>query len=322
MEPAAPSPLPLLPPRGSRVAGGQSAEPAGTADLPSAVPAFPNSLPRAALIETLRQSIEKIERPVLTAAGSSSREGWRLGAFEEDGAYPQFARALETDCVHEVKPVSRAAGTSAGASAGDWMASLGFALRLAVRRLDEGDAGRRRSLLLWCWPRAFAREFGHPSWHGLLALGLDPSRVMIVETAREAEALAALEEGLKSGQIALGLGVFDCVALNPARRLSLAAAAHATPALLLTHPSSEAAAATATRWRIARAPSAPHPFDPRAPGAAKVSAALERCRAFPQGANRPPVGLEWSDETHAFRVAPRLADRASVPRRTRRRAGA
>ena len=76
VEPAAPSPFSLLPPRGSRVAGGQSAQPAGTADLPSAVPVFPHSLPRAALIETLRQSIEKIERPVLAAApGSSSRRG-------------------------------------------------------------------------------------------------------------------------------------------------------------------------------------------------------------------------------------------------------
>ncbi len=68
-----------------------------------------------------------------------------------------------------------------------------------------------------------ANELGRPSHAGLLQLGLDPSRILFVETPRAAEALVGLEEGLKSASIALAIGVFHELDLTPARRLSLAA---------------------------------------------------------------------------------------------------
>lgn len=325
MEPAAPSPTSLLPPRGSRAAGPSWAGPAGTADLPSAVPVplpAPLSAPlsakrveaRAGLLAALRQSIEQIERPMLAApvtcaAAHGKALPWTLGCEAFDARFPN---GLDGAGVHEVKPFPLHG--KAGASAGDWMAGLGFALRLGVRRLRQMDeSGKRGGFILWCATRSFAAEFGRLSWHGLAALGLDPARVLIVAARREAEALAALEDGLRSGSAALALGVFNEIELSPARRLSLAAAAGRTPCLAVTHPAGASAAATATRFQIARERSAPHPFDLRAPGAARFRIALARCRARPANANRPPVILEWSDETQAFRMAPGVADRAACP---------
>jgi protein ImuA len=220
---------------------------------------------------------------------------------------------LETSSLHEIKPVLR----GQGAAAGDWTASLGFALRLAALRLDAAQRAGRPAFLLWCWPRSMAFELGRLSGRGLVQLGIDPARVLIVEPAREAEALMALEEGMKSGALALAMGVFQSASLNGARRLSLAAGERQTPCLIITHPARQAAAGCATRWRIARAPSAPHPFDARAPGRPRFSASLERCRARPQSAGLPPLLLEWCDETFRFRMAAELASDAPVARRTR-----
>jgi protein ImuA len=145
-------------------------------------------------------------------------------------------------------------------------------------------------------------------------LGLDPSRLIIVETMRASEALNAIEEGLRAQSLAAVIGVLDEAELTPARRLSLAAGETATPCLLITHPASEPAGATATRWRVKRDRSAPHPFDSRAPGAARFSVALERCKARPESVAQPPMLLEWSDETRRFDLASIVAD---LPAQTR-----
>lgn len=316
MDTAAHSPLSQLPLRGSRRTG--DASPAGTVDLPSAVPAAgggcapPSSAAR--VLETLRSAIAGIERPSLQAPGTrahfSSRDEmpWRLGCVAADALLPD---GLDTGSLHEIKGQAQAQGASAAA----WMASLGFALRLAALRLEATRRSGRPATLLWCWPRRLASELGHLSGRGLVHLGIDPSRLVIVETAREAESLMALEEGLKSGKLAIALGVLDAASLNAARRLSLAANARRTPCLIATHPAREVAAGCATRWRIGRMASAPHPFDVRAPGACRFSVALERCRARSQSVDLPPLLLEWCDETLRFRLAAELAADTAGARR-------
>lgn len=316
MDSAANSPFVLLPLRGSRRAG--DASPAGTVELPSTVPVrggTPAARARSSVLENLRRQIARIERPSLgpAAAGSRREVPWRLGCPGMDALLPD---GLETRSLHEIKSAPR----GRGASAGDWAASLGFALRLAALRLDGARQAGRPSYLLWCWTRPMAFELGRLSGRGLVQLGLDPARVLIVETAREAEALMALEEGMKSGALALAMGVFQSAGLNAARRLSLAAGERQTPCLIVTHPAREPAAGCATRWRIAPEPSAPHPFDARAPGRPRFSASLERCRAHPQSAGLPPLVLEWCDETLRFRMAAELASDAPVARRARQSA--
>jgi len=283
----------------------------------------PSASVKDAVIAGLRSRILSLERhaprrgpwegaqeaPTAASGGvrtSSRRPRWELGYPAGDALLPA---GLEPNALHEIKG---AASAHHGASAADWMAGIGFAARLAVRRI-EGMAGTSRDTnaqpwILWCWPRSLAAEFGSPSAAGFARLGLDPSRLLIVETGRASEALNAIEEGLRSQSVAIVLGAIEEAELTPARRLSLAAAEATTPCLLVTHPASEPAAATATRWRIRRETSAPHPFDAVAPGAARFSVALERCRARPESAAQPAMLVEWSDETHRFDLASVVAD--------------
>lgn len=263
-------------------------------------------------LDALRDAIRKIEGHARFEVSSSQAENarlplWSFGCRAMD---QRLTQGLEDDGVHEVK----ASAHPSGASAGDWMAGLGFALRLAVRRrrmLEQKASGLRAGpWMLWCSTRAFALEYGRLSAKGLGQLGIDPGGVLIVETAREDEALQALEEGLRSKCLGLACGVFGEVALTAARRLSLAAAASETPCLLVTHPASPAAAATATRFTVSRQCSAPHPFDPRAPGRTRFAVRLDRCRAEPRSAGRRSLPLEWCDETHSFSLAAGVAHRA------------
>ena len=285
---------------------------------PESHPELKHKVTHKHTLASLRQAIQKIERrnpsfvPSPHAPTQSVRHAqslapsWQFGSREADRRLSP--PGLETSALHEVKPVRLGSGTADG----DWSAALGFSLRLSVRRLHAlaADGRSAKPWALWCWPKVLAGELGRPTAAGLIRLGLDPNRLIIVETARASETLLALEEALKSKSLSLVLGVLDDVALTPARRLSLAAAAGKTPCLLVTHAASPPAGATATRWRIKRAISGPHAFDPRAPGNPRFVIDLERCRSHHAHAGLPPLTLEWSDETHRFAVAAGLADHA------------
>ena len=281
---------------------------------------------RAGVLEDLKARIRTIERrplelgPAPEPAAPSPRPPDRPPAPAwtfADAALDAFlgSEGLAVDAVHEVKPAFPEEGSSFAAG---WAAARAFALALGVRRC--GAMGPRGGPILCCWPAALAHEFAPLYGPGLRALGLDPDRLLIAETATAAEALWALEEGLRSASLALALGMLEEVALTPARRLALAAAAHQTPCLLLTHPRTGAIAATATRWRVGPGPSAPHPFDARAPGAPRFAVVLERCRSRP-AAEALSVSLEWCDEAYRFRMVSRLADRADAAGRAPCRAG-
>jgi protein ImuA len=249
----------------------------------------------------------------VNSVGLPAQVGWTLGAPEVDGWLPGCQ--LDAASLGEIKPQSYA----------DTPAALAFALLLATRRLGMGCADNRSSpassavskakspgLVVWCWPQRFARESGGLYGPGLAHLGLDPARLLLVETATPAETLWAMEESLASSSAAIVIGCLDTVALTPARRLALAAAAHRTPALMVTAARSAATAATSTRWRIATAPSAPHPFDPEASGDPRFKLTLERCRGTAVGAVSPSSVVEGSShDAYRFRVAAGMADRAS-----------
>jgi protein ImuA len=243
-----------------------------------------------------------------TVGGPQSDSAWTLGIPALD---QHLGRGLEAASLHEVKALPRAAGVTAS----DWAAVLGFALRLAVRRLESFAASSADPpRVLWCWPSVFARELGAPYGPGLAALGIEPSSWLFVETARASDTLWAMEEGLHSQSLALVIGVLSEAELTPARRLSLVAAEHSTPCLIVTDPRLSPAGSTATRWRVGACSSAMHSFNALAPGAPRYAVALERCRHRPLTHEHRPVLLEWSDETHRFRMAAAVADRTHAPR--------
>lgn len=232
--------------------------------------------------------------------------------FGEDGIDSRLAGGLDTAGVHEIGAAHPLAGRSAAAGR---VAALHVALCLAIRRLDllAGTSRDGERPLLVCAADAVLAELGRPYGPGLLSLGLDPRRLILVEARRAADVLAAMEEGLRSSATALVLGLLEGVDATPARRLSLAAAAGATPCLLLTGPRHGGTLAVGTRWRAEPCPGAPHPFDPEAPGAPRFALGLDRCRLGAVKGDLPSRVLEWCHETHRFRVAAAVADRAHAP---------
>ncbi len=239
--------------------------------------------------------------------GSDAREQGSKGLDHALGT-----AGLEIGAVHEIKP--HAAPDRGLGWAAAFASACHFALALTVRRLLSAPTAHPDTPVLLCFSAAQSAEMGAPYAPGLAALGLDPARLILVEAARQADVLWAIEEGLKSEGLALVLGQIDAVGLTPARRLALAAARTSTPCLLVTHPRSAAAAATATRWRIAPAPSAPHPLDPEAPGETRFLAGLERCRGSPGAVQPVSYLMEWSNAAYRFRVAAGLVDGASRSR--------
>jgi len=279
--------------------------------MPLAVPE-PKQIPVSSLLEGLRQSIRALERnPTLDGPPGQASDPWTLGASEIDARLGPTG--LHAFGLHEIKPCC----SGNGVSAGDWAAAIGFASALAVRRLAQVSTGSiaGQSIVLWCATSAFFAEQGSLYGAGLADLGLAPSRLLLVDAPRTSDALWVIEEGLKSKGVALVVAMLDDMGLTPARRLALAAEAGRTPGLILTHSRSPATAATATRWSVARVPSAPHPFDPEAPGAARYGVVLQRCRHQRIDPLVSPLVLEWSDATHRFRMVAPLADRSGLTRR-------
>ncbi|MGO9984929.1 MAG: ImuA family protein [Rhodomicrobium sp.] len=96
---------------------------------------------------------------------------------------------------------------------------------------------------------------------GLARLGLEPSRIVWVDCAKETDVLSVMEEALHSRALAAVLGEAGALSLKTARRLDAAARQSGVTALLLrrhrSRPSKAAASpsgAAATRWRVSAVP--------------------------------------------------------------------
>jgi len=121
-----------------------------------------------------------------------------------------------------------------------------------------------------------------------------------VKTA--AEALWTMEQALRSGAVSLALGTVDAATLAQTRRLDFAAKQGGSVGLVLPR-GLDGLSAARRRWRISTLASAVDPDDPKAPGAARLTAELVRGRGERPGAWM----LEQDDETHRLRLADRLA---------------
>jgi protein ImuA len=185
---------------------------------------------------------------------------------------------------------------TAAAEPADAAAAFAFALG----RLTSARDARPVALVttgLWL------RERGRPFARGLAAWGLGPERLIWIRAEREAEALWALEEALKSGAVAGGLASIEAPPFVATRRLDFAArAGKALGVLLRAGPTGDLSAAR-RRWRIKAEPSARDDFDAAAPGRVRLTAELVRRRDGPPGA----WTLEQDDETGRLSVVAGLA---------------
>lgn len=196
------------------------------------------------------------------------------------GSYPDPAPLLEEACA---------------ARGGD----VGAALAFALARI--GDADPRPPLLVA--PRRWLAEHGRPFAPAIVP---GDACLLLVAARNEADALWAMEQGLRSGAVAGVIGAVERTTLTQTRRLDFAAREGGSTAVLLRGQEGGLSAAR-RRWRIATLPSAPHPLDAGAPGRWRVQAELTRRRDGPPGAWIMEQDDRTHDGTHRLRLAARLA---------------
>jgi protein ImuA len=247
---------------------------------------------RPALLASLRARISGIER--LTSVAASP---WTLGLPEIDARLPPGG--IARDAIHEIAAQAYA----------DTPAAMGFAASLALRRLLMEDSARRP--ILWVRLCHANREWGRLYGHGLGGLGMPRDRLLTVSLRKPQSMLWTVEEALKEGSLALIIADTDrhAVDLTVTRRLSLAAKAGSTPALLLFPHGLSGGTAALTRWSIRAHPSSPPFFDADAPGNPAWVLALERCR----GGRPGNWSVEWHHATHRFSLVASLSGGAARP---------
>lgn len=227
-----------------------------------------------------------------------------LGSAPLDGL---LGGGLAVGALHEMGPAEPA----------DLAAVTGFALAIALRAATC-PTGMASDLLIWIQHRR-AADAGRPYGPGLAAFGLDPARVVLVEAQDATEALHAAEEALRGGigtilaELADDLRTAD---LTATRRLSLAARAGGTLALLIGHRMPQRPAAAASRWRIAAAPGPiPHQPDIAHPGDLGPPALLAELTKNRHGPAGSRWRLVWDPATRAFHAAEPAADRTDAAER-------
>jgi protein ImuA len=196
---------------------------------------------------------------------------------------------LAGGALHEVVPATEGAIASA----------FGFLAAILARLA-------RACPLLLIIPRHRLRPYrshGRLHGHGLdTVLGLDPARVILVETAHRKETLWAMEEALHSQAPAAVVGAIDTLDLKSSQRLHLAATDAGLPLFLIRPAPTLDASAAATRWRIGTAQAARDRFGLFA--RPRWHLQLERCRN-----GRPGEWVvEYDHVAHRFSLAAALAD--------------
>jgi protein ImuA len=195
---------------------------------------------------------------------------------------------------------------AAAAHPQDLAPALAFALSRALEAAEGRQDGRPVAMVS---TPLFDHERGRLSAWGARGLGLDPSRLIVIRARREPEAQWAFEEALKSGALAAVIGTLEAPSFVATRRLDFAARAGQACAFVLRAKTPADLSAARLRWRVCAEPSAPHPFDPRAPGAARLNAELVRSRDGKSGR----FLLEQAHATDRFRLAAGLADHGLAP---------
>ena len=177
--------------------------------------------------------------------------------------------------------------------------------------------------ILWC-ERPWALDAGALYGPALLQFGIDPALMILVRPRRDADALWAMEEGLRCGRVAAVIGEITNISLTASRRLQLAAEETGGTALMLRPKTDKPSpSAAVTRWRLDAvvhengkiSPATKEndntqtQFAPTGLGTARWSVELFRCR----GGTPANWMMEWNDETGNFSLAAQICNRPSMP---------
>lgn len=240
----------------------------------------------------LKRQLERLERPRARAAS--------VFATGCDALDARIGGGLAMGALHEI----------CGRGADDHAPASGFALMLCVRASSDKP-------ILWVREDRGERMHGGLYAPGMVELGVDPSRIIMVSAP---DTLSALRVGADIiGAMGLGAVVIEpwgtakALDLTASRRLVLAAEKSGVAAFILRDGASGFASAASTRWQVAAAPSEALPGN--APGLTMFSLALLRHRG---GVAPFDMTLEWNHENLAFRepallrAVPALAERGQM----------
>lgn len=190
------------------------------------------SATRNQVLSDLRERISSIEGEGVRRTGSLP-----FGIEEIDAVLP--GGGLACGALHEF--AGGGSGTVDGAAAALFVA---------------GIAARTKGPVIWCLTRP---DLFFPA---LAQVGLHPDRVIFVESDREEDVLANMEEGLSFGGLGAVVGELVRLPMVSSRRLHLAAERTGTMALAVRRwrRQSEASdfgqpTASTTRWRVSVMPS-------------------------------------------------------------------
>ena len=266
---------------------------------------------RAVVLDELRRLLPRIE---------GQRKALPFGLAVLDSHLPEGG--LACGALHEIVPETEGATAAAFGFVAAMLGRLfspspcGEELGVGVERFCKSvsvsasppphlpSQGERE--LLFVMPAYGHHPHGRLHGHGLNALGLDPSRLILVETAHRKETLWAIEEALHSAAPAAVVGFIDTLDLKLSQRLHLAATDAGLPLFLLRPAPTLESSAAATRWRIGTAKAARDRFGlfvrPR------WHLHLERCRN-----GRPGQWVvEYDHVAHRFNLAAALANPADA----------
>ncbi|KJF65228.1 ImuA family protein [Rhizobium nepotum] len=197
------------------------------------------------------------ERIALLETSTAKKAGWLpFGVPDMDAVLP--GGGLAHGALHEF--AGGGSGTVDGAAAALFAA---------------GIAARTKGPIVWCLTRP---DLFFP---GLAQVGLHPDRVVFVESDKEEDVLANMEEGLSFGGLGAVVGELVRLPMVSSRRLQLAAERTGTMALAVRRWRRQTEAndfgqptASTTRWRVSVMPSEELPV----PGVGRAQWLLELMR--------------------------------------------
>ncbi|NLS06327.1 damage-inducible mutagenesis protein [Rhizobium sp. P32RR-XVIII] len=242
------------------------------------------------LLDGLREQIAHLEN-----AGRRERSVLPFGVSQIDARLP--GGGLAYGALHEC--AGGGAGTVDGATAALFAA---------------GIAARAKGKIVWCLTRP---DLFFPA---LAQAGLHPDRVVFVESDKEEDVLANMEEGLSYGGLGAVVGEVVRLPMAASRRLQLAAEKTGTMALAVRRWRRQTEAsdfgqptASTTRWRVSVIPSEELPV----PGVGRARWLLElmrvkagECAEFEVGACNAegridifPPAADRQDQTHRSRYS-------------------
>jgi protein ImuA len=244
-----------------------------------------------ALAQTRAKVVHELRRLLPRMEGFAAQA--RALSFGLPALDSHLPGGLALAALHEVAPETD----------GDGAAAFGFIAALLSRIPNPSRTAKGGPLLIVLSARDTA-QYGLPSGHGLNGLGVDPARVILVETANEKQTLWVLEEALRSHAPAAVAGTIERLDLKRSQKLHLVAGEAALPLILLRPARAAEASAAATRWRVGAAQAARDRFGLIARPRWRLN--LERCRN-----GRPGEWLvEFDHVAHRFSLASEVANPA------------